>query len=75
MTWGDMEGETKYKPLAIKGARLKIGEQEAEESAETDAKEVKFTMTLQAGDTELQSWFENDTEKDFGAFYVYVKRL
>ncbi|MDA2924688.1 N-acetylgalactosamine 6-sulfate sulfatase, partial [Acidobacteria bacterium AH-259-L09] len=66
--------ETRFRIQATQ-ARLKIGEQEQEQSIPTGATGVPFVMNLKAGQTRMQSWFTNDEGKSRGAFFIYAKLL
>ncbi|MDA2928183.1 sulfatase-like hydrolase/transferase [Acidobacteria bacterium AH-259-G07] len=66
--------ETRFRIQATQ-ARLKIGEQEQEQSIPTGATGVPFVMNLKAGQTRMQSWFTNDEGKSRGAFFIYAQLL
>lgn len=63
------------KALAIKKARLKIGEFDGTKDVSDSDKAIIFTVTLPKGDTRVQTWFDDAAGKTLcGAYYVYVER-
>jgi len=63
------------KALPISSARLRLGDFEQTRSPDEGAQSVTFTVSLQPGDTELQTWFLDAVGKEIlGAYYVYVLR-
>lgn len=64
------------RPMAIASARLRIGNQEAVGVLQPDGQSFRCDVTLDAGPTELQTWFLNVAgEPICGAYYAYVRRL
>ena len=61
--------------LPIRRARIAIGDEEAETGIDAEDEAARFTLTLPAGGTHLQTWFEMEDGKDLGAYYVYVEQL
>ena len=61
--------------LPIRRARIAIGDEEAETGIDAEDDAARFTLTLPAGGTHLQTWFEMEDGKDLGAYYVYVEQL
>ena len=60
--------------IAPAAAKVKIGGKEHSVKATPEAKEVVLRVTLAAGATTLQAWFEDAAGKELcGAFYAYVK--
>ncbi|HIE28075.1 TPA: N-acetylgalactosamine-4-sulfatase, partial [Candidatus Poribacteria bacterium] len=60
--------------ISLKTARIKIGDQEATQSIDPEAKGVKFTFNLKAGATRLQTSLTDAGGMRIGAYYVYAKR-
>ncbi len=64
------------KKMPIEKAKFKIGETELAADAEEGAAGVSFEVNLDAGPTELQTWFlDKDDVEITGAYYVYAERL
>jgi arylsulfatase A-like enzyme len=64
------------KSLPVSKARLKIGRVDVSAVVPPGAKAAEFTVELQAGNTQLQTWFLDDADEELcGAFYVEVERL
>lgn len=61
--------------LAVRRARIAIGGEEAYGSVAPDKESVSFTLTLPAGGTHLQTWFDLEDGQDLGAYYVYVEQV
>ncbi|QDV44422.1 Arylsulfatase precursor [Stieleria neptunia] len=61
-------------PVAV--ARLRVGEQRLRTKVDPDASSVRFELTLPAGRTTMQTWFDDDSGNEIcGAYYVNVERL
>jgi len=60
------------KAVPVKTAKLRVGGIEQESLVSADDKGVIFTADLNAGETQLQSWFIDDQGNDIGAYYVYA---
>lgn len=61
--------------LPIAQARLKIGAHDERRAVAAADKAVMFTVRLEAGRTQLQTWFEDAAGHAVcGAYYVYVER-
>jgi arylsulfatase A-like enzyme len=59
----------------IRMARLKIGNFDESRPVMADSKEISFDISLQRGNADLQTWFQDSDHKDIcGAYYVYVER-
>ena len=65
----------KSKALSIKNARIKVQDQEQRTLVDPNAEFVEFTVALKAGESQLQTWFTLDNEKELGAYYVTVEKL
>ena len=63
------------KALPITKARIKIGDEEQTGSVSKAAKNVKFRLRLAAGETRLYSWFTGEKGEEWGAYFVYVRRV
>jgi arylsulfatase A-like enzyme len=55
-------------------ASLRIGNLAAKKDIPADAKEVAFTMKLEAGKTTMEALFEQADGETFGAYYAYVTK-
>ncbi|QDO94269.1 arylsulfatase [Formosa sediminum] len=65
----------KGQALNIKKARIKIQDQEAQKTVDATHEYVEFTVDLKAGETQLQTWFTLENNKELGAYYVTVEKL
>ncbi len=63
------------KAIAVKKASLRIGTQTAEQAVVAGSEEVVFTMSLQAGVTQLEAKFYTEDNGSMGAYYAYLERL
>jgi arylsulfatase A-like enzyme len=63
------------KALNLKTARLCVGDQEATQSIDADAKGVTFTFRLAAGEMQLRTFLTDDAGESIGAYYVYVTKV
>ena len=61
--------------LHITRARLKVSDYEAETDVTGGEKGVTFTTDLNAGETEIQTWFDLKDGSSIGAYYVYIDRI
>lgn len=72
-TYRDIEdGYGGGKAIPVTGARLKVGDSDLESPVSADDLGITFTAELKAGETLLQTWFDNEDGEDIGAYYVYV---
>ncbi|MCP4643773.1 MAG: arylsulfatase [bacterium] len=60
--------------LPITHARIRVGDLERSGVVEESAVDVVFTVPLEEGETQVQTWFTTDGEETRGAYYVYVTR-
>ena len=67
--WGGGEA------LPVRRARVAIAGREASSAVGRNDGEISFTLTLPAGATHLQTWFEMDDGRELGAYYVYVEQV
>lgn len=65
----------KSKSLKIKNARIKIQETELSQTVDAKSAYVEFTLDLEKGETQLQTWFELENEKELGAYYVKIEKI
>ncbi|WP_216362724.1 sulfatase-like hydrolase/transferase [Formosa algae] len=65
----------KGKALQIKNARIKIQDKEASQVVDATQEYVEFTVDLEAGDTQLQTWFTLADKTELGAYYVTVEKI
>ena len=63
------------KALNLKTARLCVGDREAAQSIDPDAKGVTFTFRLTAGEMQLRTFLTDDAGDSIGAYYVYVTKV
>ena len=62
--------------LQITQARLMIERKQHTQPVEPEDEAVVFTIDLNAGQTLLHTWFDDDRKQpSCGAYYVYVSRL
>jgi arylsulfatase len=61
--------------LPIAEARLKVGDFDQSRTVASSDKAVNFTTKLNAGRTQVQTWFLDADDREIGgAYYVYVRR-
>ncbi|MBP1841245.1 arylsulfatase [Formosa algae] len=65
----------KGKALQTKNARIKIQDEEAWQVVDATQEYVEFTVDLEAGDTQLQTWFTLADKTELGAYYVTVEKI
>ena len=56
-------------------AGIQIGGMKKEKTIRPGIKEVKFSLLLKSGKTQLRTWFADKSGSSFGTFYVYAKKL
>ncbi len=61
------------KALALKQARLKVGDVDVSQPIGHDASAVIFRVQLEPGKTKMQTWLSDENGGTRGAYYVYVK--
>jgi arylsulfatase A-like enzyme len=61
--------------LPLTTARLRIGHDEYTKSILPGDSAVAFTVEIEQGETELQTYLFDEGQKDYGAYYVYVERV
>ena len=61
--------------LPVQRARIVIGGEEACKEVAADEEAISFTLSLPAGGTHLQTWFELEDGKDLGAYFVYIEQM
>lgn len=61
--------------LTIKAAKLQVGDVVKEKVVSGEDKGVAFRLSLKAGSTRVQTWFDDGGEESLGAYYVYVRKL
>ncbi len=62
------------KALDITRAKVKIGDQLQFQEVAANTQEVVFTFDIPAAETHLQTWFIEPNGKEFGAYYVYIRK-
>jgi arylsulfatase A-like enzyme len=62
------------KALAIRQARIRLGERDLRQSVQADDKEAVFEVSVPEGRTTFQTWFVDADGREFGAYYVYLKK-
>jgi len=60
--------------IPLVSARIRVGEQEAEQAVAADAKGVDFQFELPQGKAWLETCFTDTSGEELGAYYVYVER-
>jgi len=66
----------KGKAVPIAKARVKVGDADVSRPTVSGQKQVSFTVRLDAGETQLSTWFYNDDGKALcSAYYTRVERL
>jgi hypothetical protein len=55
-------------------ARLQVGEFDETQPVLPGQKDVVFLVNLPKGELDLQTWFTDEGGKEWGAYYVYIKR-
>jgi hypothetical protein len=63
------------KALDIVAARVRFGGQERTQPVASNDQEVSFTIEMPKGKTDLQTWFRTRDGHEFGAHYIYIRRL
>ena len=53
--------------------RLRVGDEEYSEPIMPGDKGVVFTIDIEAGEIELQTYLYDEAQTDIGAYYVYVE--
>jgi len=61
--------------IDFRKARIRIEDQEQEKDIDPKAKGVKFTFSLNAGITRLQTSLTDADGVSIGAYYVYTRQL
>ena len=61
--------------LPVRRARIAVAGQEASATVGRSDDGIAFTLSLPAGETHLQTWFELEDGADLGAYYVYVEQI
>lgn len=61
--------------LDIRSARIKVGDQILTETIQEQDKEVVFEADIMRGEHYLQTWFIDQEDQEFGAYYIYINRL
>jgi arylsulfatase B len=61
--------------IPVERARLRVGNWADEVAVNPEDHVAVFEMTLQAGETQVQTWFEVEEGPAIGAYFVYVERM
>ena len=61
--------------LPVCNARISIAGQVASATVASNDDAAVFTLSLPAGATHLQTWFELESGEALGAYYVYVEEV
>jgi hypothetical protein len=56
-------------------ARLSVGAFDQSVAVEPGQKLVQFSVPLQAGEVNLQTWFTEKNGTERGAYYVYIEKI
>ncbi|MDW5290306.1 arylsulfatase [Formosa sp. PL04] len=65
----------KGKVLNIEKARIKIQNNDEVKDVDANKEYVEFTLELEPGETNLQTWFTLDNKTELGAYYVSVEKI
>ncbi|PKA96752.1 arylsulfatase A-like enzyme [Flavobacteriaceae bacterium MAR_2009_75] len=65
----------KGKALDIKKARLKIQKTDVEKQVDSTKEYVSFTIDLEEGEANLQTWFTLDSNNTLGAYFVSIEKV
>ncbi|MGB0372747.1 MAG: arylsulfatase [Opitutales bacterium] len=63
------------KPMERTRAKIKIGDQELQQTLETTSTHASFKMELSKGPTLIQTWLTTTEGKTHGAYFAKVRRL
>ncbi|GJM34967.1 MAG: N-acetylgalactosamine-6-sulfatase [Saprospiraceae bacterium] len=66
---------TKSKALIVQKSGLKIQDKELSKEVDPSAEFIEFTLDLQEGTANLETWFLLDSGIEIGAYYVGVEKL
>ena len=61
--------------LPVRRARVAIAGHEASATVESSDDGIVFLLSLPAGATHLQTWFDLEDGSELGAYYVYVEQM
>ena len=61
--------------LAIKTAKLQVGDIVQQKAVSEEDKCVVFHLSLKKGSTRVQTYFDDGIDAPAGAYYVYIKRI
>ena len=61
--------------LDIRTARIKINDQAIQTDVKDNDKEVVFETRINKGKSYFQTWFIDAEKNEFGAYYIYIKKL
>ena len=64
-----------YKILDIQTARLKVAQFDKTKPVSDDMTSITFVVDLEAGETDIETWFGTSNGKTLGAYYLDVRRL
>ena len=66
---------SQYKAIDIRSARLKVAGFDESKPVMAETTSVTFTVDLEAGETDIETWFRTSNDKTLGAYYLDVRRL
>ena len=67
--------DSRFKAIDIRLARLRVGQFDESSPVTETMSSVVFTLDLQAGETEIETWFNTADGKTLGAYYLDVRRI
>ena len=60
--------------MPVYRARIAIAGEETSGEVASGDDGIRFTLSLPAGRTHLQTWFETEDGDELGAYYVYIEQ-
>ena len=67
--------DRRFKAIDIRSARLRVGPFDESKPVTETMSSVVFRMEMEAGETEIQTWFTTVDGKTLGAYYLDVRRI
>jgi hypothetical protein len=69
--WGDQN----FKGIDIRSTRVKVAQFDQTKPVTDKTASVTFTVDLNAGETNIETWFRTTDGKTLGAYYLNVRRI
>ncbi len=67
--------DSRFKAIDIRSARLRVGPFDKSSPVSETMSSVVFSLDLEAGETEIETWFTTADGKTLGAYYLDVRRI